>query len=155
MKDPDLPLEGSCRCGTVRFRVTALPLTTTACHCTGCQKMSASAFSASAAFPVEGFELLSGDPVIGGLKSENLRHYFCPDCMTWIYTRPMAMDFMVNIRATMFEETSWYAPFIETYLCEKLDWAETGAPHSFNKFPTWDDIDRLSSAFNITMGRSD
>ncbi|WP_300376265.1 GFA family protein [Henriciella sp.] len=153
MKDPDLPLDGSCRCGSVRFRVTAPPLATMACHCTGCQKMSASAFSASAAFPADGFELLAGDPVIGGLKGET-RHYFCQDCMTWLYTRPEGVDFMVNIRATMLDDTSWFAPFMETYLSEKLDWAETGAPHGFEQFPTMDDIERLTPAFNTAMGRS-
>ena len=40
-----LPWNGGCRCGAVRLRVTKPPLLAAACHCTGCQSMSASAFS--------------------------------------------------------------------------------------------------------------
>jgi len=57
MSLPKLPREGGCRCGRVRVKVTAAPLITMACHCTGCQRMSASAFSLSAAIPTPGFEV--------------------------------------------------------------------------------------------------
>jgi hypothetical protein len=43
--------EGGCRCGRVRLKITKRPLLTMACHCTGCQRMSSSAFSLSAAIP--------------------------------------------------------------------------------------------------------
>ena len=147
MRPPDLPAEGGCRCGAVRFRVTQPPLITMACHCTGCQKMSGSAFSTSVAFPTAGFEVFKGEPVIGGLKLKELPHYFCPDCMSWMFTRPAALDFMVNVRATLFDETGWYAPFVETQTAEKLSWAETGAPHGFERFPGPDDMGPLIEAY--------
>ena len=71
-----------------------------------------------------------------------------------MYTRPDALPYMVNIRATMFDQTGWYAPFIETFTREKLSFAETGAPHSFDEFPTVEDIERLTPAFEKEMGRS-
>jgi predicted ABC-type ATPase len=64
--DWQLPWEGGCRCGQVRLRITAPPLLSMACHCTGCQTMSASAFSLSLAIPTQGFEVVAGEPVIGG-----------------------------------------------------------------------------------------
>ena len=51
---------GSCRCEQVQFEVTAPPLMTMACHCRGCQKMTGSAFSLSAAIPTEGFRVTRG-----------------------------------------------------------------------------------------------
>lgn len=153
MHEPALPMTGSCRCGAVRFKVSAPPLLTMACHCTGCQKMSASAFSASAAFPADGFEVVAGEPVLGGLKGDDVRHYFCPDCMTWMFTRPVGMEFMVNVRVTMLDDTSWYAPFMDIYLCERLDWSGTSAPHGFDRFPSMEDIERLTPAFHAAMGR--
>jgi len=48
---PQLPWDGGCRCGQVRMRISALPILTMACHCKGCQRMSASAFSLGAAIP--------------------------------------------------------------------------------------------------------
>ncbi|MGO7808074.1 aldehyde-activating protein, partial [Rhizobium ruizarguesonis] len=40
-----LPMEGGCRCGRVRVKISVPPLRTMACHCTGCQKMKSSAYS--------------------------------------------------------------------------------------------------------------
>ena len=57
MDDWKLPWEGGCRCGEVRIRVTAPPILTGACHCTGCQKMTASAFSLTVTVPADGFEV--------------------------------------------------------------------------------------------------
>jgi hypothetical protein len=132
--DWKLPREGGCRCGQVRMRVNAPPLVTMACHCTGCQKMSSSAFSLSAAIPAEGFEVIQGKPVVGGLHGAT-RHYFCPHCMSWMFTRPEGMDWFVNVRSTMFDDPSEMAPFIETWTSEKLAFAQTGAVHSYEALP--------------------
>jgi len=134
MNRPELPWEGGCRCGQVRLVIRANPLLAMACHCTGCQRMSASAFSLSLAIPSEGFEVVKGEPVIGGLHGAT-RHFFCPHCMSWMFTRGEGMDWFVNLRATMLDECSWFAPFVETWTREKLAWATTGAPHSFAELP--------------------
>jgi hypothetical protein len=105
-----------------------------ACHCTGCQRMSASAFSLSAAIPTDGFEIIQGEPVIGGLHGVH-RHYFCPHCMSWMFTRIHGVDQFLNLRATLLNDVAWYIPFIETCTKEKLLWATTPAVHSFEKFP--------------------
>ena len=82
------PLEGGCRCGQVRFRIAAPPVITMACHCTGCQRMSASAFSLSAVIPSVAFLVTQEEPVIGGLHGPT-RHFSCPYCMSWMFTRPV------------------------------------------------------------------
>ena len=137
--------EGGCRCGQVRFRVSAPPLLTMACHCTGCQRMSASAFSLSAAIPNEGFAVTTGTPVIGGLHGAT-RHYFCPHCMSWMYTKVEGMPF-VFLRPTMLDDPSWFSPFIETMTSEKLSWATTGALHHFEKSPTMDEFTNLARLY--------
>ena len=77
MTHPKLPWQGACRCGRVRIEVSAPPMLTVACHCTGCQKMTGGAFSASAAFRAEHFAVTEGEPVIGGLHGDPA-HYFGP-----------------------------------------------------------------------------
>lgn len=125
---------GECRCGRVRFHVHGEPLITMACHCTGCQRMTASAFSLSSLYAAEGFEVTAGEPVIGGLRGAT-RHFFCPDCLSWLFTRPEGLPGFVNVRSTMLEEAASHRPFIETWTAEKLPWATTGAQHAFEKFP--------------------
>lgn len=146
MDDWRLPIEGQCRCGEVRLRIGAPPILTMACHCDGCQKMTASAFSLSAAFPSAAFEVTQGEPVIGGLHGE-IRHFFCPRCMSWLFTRMPGMDWFVNVRATTLNEPARFAPFVETCTDDKLPWAATPAAHSYPGFPPIEDFDDLMKGF--------
>jgi hypothetical protein len=154
LSSPTLPMEGGCRCGGVRFRVTAPPMLTMACHCIGCQRMSSSAYSLSAAFPSDGFEVIQGEPVPGGLKGGDIHHNFCPDCLSWMFTRIEGLDWFVNVRATLLDDTSWYEPFLETYTSEMLPWAKTPAVRSYPKFPEMDEYQGLIGEFAAGLGAS-
>jgi len=152
MKPIPLPLAGSCRCGRLDIRVTKPPLATAACHCRGCQKMAASAYSLTAIFPADGFTVTKGDPVIGGLHGDDIHHFFCPHCMTWAFTRVDGVDWFVNVRPTMFDDVSWFHPYMETCTATKLPFAETGAVESFDTFPDMEAFDRLMQAYAVWAG---
>jgi hypothetical protein len=132
-----LPWEAHCRCGRVRLQVSAPPLLTLACHCEGCQRMTASAYSLSIAVPAPAFEVIEGTPEIGGLHGAS-RHYHCPHCKSWMFTRPEGMDELVNVRASLLDVPTlheWFRPWVETHTAEAFGWAKTGAKHSFEKLP--------------------
>jgi hypothetical protein len=132
-----LPWNARCRCERVRMRITMAPFLTMACHCAGCQRMTASAYSLSIAVPAPGFEVVEGslEPVIGGLHGAS-KHHHCPHCKSWLFTRPEGLDEMVNVRASMIEGiTSWFAPYVETCRSEGFAWATTGAQHSYPNIP--------------------
>lgn len=152
MHDPALPLDGQCRCGATRIRITAPPLLTAACHCAGCQGMSASAFSLSAAIPTEGFAVIVGETVLGGLSKD--MHHFCPHCLTWMFTRPVGLDFFVNVRPTMFAETGWFAPFVEIFTAEKMAFAPAVAPNSFAGMPDMAGYQQLTADYAKAVGRA-
>jgi hypothetical protein len=76
MSEWKLPWDGGCRCDQTRIRVSAPPLLASACHCRGCQRMAASAFSLTLTVPSTGFDIVAGNPVIGGLHGPT-RHFFC------------------------------------------------------------------------------
>ncbi|SEK16069.1 MULTISPECIES: GFA family protein [unclassified Variovorax] len=144
--DWQLPWEGGCRCGQVRLRISAPPLLAMACHCTGCQRMTASAFSLSLAIPTPGFEVTAGEPVIGGLHGDS-HHCFCPHCKSWLFTRTEGLDYFVNIRAGALDHHEWFVPFVETWTDEKLPWASTPAKHSFGALPAMDAFPALIEAY--------
>lgn len=109
--------------------------------------MSASAFSLSVAIPSAGFAVTRGEPVIGGLHGA-AHHFFCPYCMSWMFTRPEGMDWFVNVRSTMLDEPGDLAtPFVETWTSEKLPWATTPAVHSFAKLPELEAYAELTKAY--------
>jgi hypothetical protein len=111
--------------------------------------MSSSAFSLTALCPVAGFAVTQGEPVIGGLHREELRHFFCGYCMTWMFTRPAALPDMVNVRPTLLDDHAWFTPFMETYAKTKLAWAHTGALHSFAEFPSPEELEGLRQSFAV------
>ncbi len=151
MKTPQLPFSGQCRCGKVRIEVSAAPIMTAACHCTGCQTMSSSAFSLTAMIPSFGFKVTEGKPVIGGLHGPQQHHYFCAYCMTWMFTRIEGVDAFVNVRPSLFDDHSWFVPFVETMTKEKLSWAQTPALYHYEAFPPLEDYEKLMGEFARQM----
>ncbi|MEO0393022.1 MAG: GFA family protein [Pseudomonadota bacterium] len=108
---PDLPLTGGCQCGAVRYRITAPPLTLYACHCTECQKQSASAFGLSLRVPKEAVEL-TGETASMSRSDPDApftEGVFCPACGTRIMHRRPTRD-TVNIKAGTLDDTSWLMP---------------------------------------------
>jgi hypothetical protein len=141
-----LPALARCRCGEVQIRISAAPIMTMICHCKGCQRMTGSAYSLSAAIPSQGFEVVSGEPVIGGLKNPELKHYFCPQCMSWLFTR--FTPEWVNLRVTMLEDIAWYTPFLETWSKTRLPWVTVPAARSYEEFPPMEDFGELVAEFS-------
>lgn len=143
--DWNLPWEAGCRCGRIRMRVVAPPLLASACHCTGCQRMSASAFSLTLTLPEAGFEVVSGTPVPGGLQQQ-VPHFHCGHCKSWVFTRPEGAGF-VNLRAMMLDEPRWFQPYVETWTDEKLPWAITGAVRSYGTQPALAEYESLIAEY--------
>jgi hypothetical protein len=114
MQKPRWPVEGGCRCGRVRFRLTGPPLIEMACHCRGCQRMSASAFSTTLIMASAHFALLQGETEVGGIHGDQVHHHHCPWCKGWVYTKAVAAPDSINVRATLLDDPSWFAPWAET-----------------------------------------
>jgi hypothetical protein len=145
--DWKLPWEGGCRCGALRVRVTKPPLMTGACHCAGCQRMTAGAFSLSVTVPADGFEVTAGEPVLGGLRGPVSHHHHCPDCLSWVFTRVEDLDWFVNLRASALDDRLWFEPYVELWTEEGFPWALTGAPHSYPGSPDMAEWEKLMAGF--------
>lgn len=139
--------QGGCRCGQVRFRLTQPALLESICHCTGCQRMTGSAFSTTITVPSNGFELIAGDPVIGGIHGPQARHFHCDDCKSWVFTRVEPDMGFVNVRATMLDKPNEFRPYVEMQTAERLGWAAPEVPRSFERFPVASDYPALMAAY--------
>jgi hypothetical protein len=130
----------------VRFEASGQPLLTMACHCTGCQHMTGSAYSLTDTYPARAFKVTQGDVVIGALHGPT-RHHFCNYCKSWVYTEPDGLADIVNVRSTQFDEPDKQRPFVELFRGEGLPWAGTGAEHSYETLPAEDEWPKLIGAF--------
>lgn len=147
MDDWKLPWEGGCRCGRIRLEITAPPMLTGICHCTGCQRMSGSAFSLTITVPEQGFLVTRGEAVIGGIHGDQAHHHHCDHCKSWVFTTVEPSMGFVNVRATMLDDARWFVPYVESYKSEALPWALTGAARSFEEFPAMEDYGALVAEF--------
>jgi hypothetical protein len=149
MPDVVWPKEGGCRRGRIRFRVSGPPLMELACHCRRCQRMSASAFSTTVMVATADFTLLAGETEIGGMHGKDVHHHHCNWCKSWIFTEGEDFPQSRNVRATLFDDPYWFAPWAETQTDEKLPWAETGANRSFSRFPAPEEFESLADNYRL------
>ena len=131
---PTPPFHGACLCGAVSIHITARPLLTLACHCTGCQKFSASAFSLTTMFSRDAVTF-TGDLIKGGLGTEGRDHYFCKFCLNFIYSQIGGADHRINLRTSVLDTAADFPPFVEIMTDEKMPWATVPTKHSYARFP--------------------
>ena len=115
--------------------------------------MTGSAFSLSASIPTPGFEVIAGEPVVGGV-GEPPMHFCCGHCSSWVFTRPAGMNFFVNVRATLLDDCSWFRPFVETQTSDALPWAKTPAKHSFEHWPAEDAWQGLIAEYQMLSNQT-
>jgi len=76
-------IQGSCLCGTVRYKVVCEPLHFFHCHCERCRKANGTGHASNIiGKPVSG-EWLTGEDSLGGYKvpeAERFRTCFCTNC---------------------------------------------------------------------------
>lgn len=88
----------------------------TACHCTDCQQMTASAFSLSMPLAEDGFEILQGEHHVWQQTADSSnanRQFRCPTCSTWTHTRIDGATGMVITRPTCLDDHAWVRPTVE------------------------------------------
>ncbi|KAI1505196.1 Mss4-like protein [Biscogniauxia marginata] len=126
MASSDKPLIVRCQCGDVSFPTpTAKPITLYHCHCTECQKQSASAFGTSAIYTAAGLFPLA--PELEAKlkvytrptdKGHRMDCYFCAGCGSRLFHR------VVDVGGTPQTTVS-----VKGGCVEGLDWS--GAKHIY------------------------
>ena len=125
-----LPITGGCQCGAVRYRIDAEPLTVIACHCTECQKQSASAFGMTMTVRRESFRITQGEPARWQRATDSggvLGAAFCPDCGARLFHDPAGKP-TINVKAGTLDDTSSLRPvghiwtdMAQPWMRERLD----------------------------------
>ncbi len=121
---PPLPLTGGCQCGSVRYALSGPPVVFYVCHCTECQKQSASGFGES--LRVRAADLaVTGDTATfvrdAGAPSE-CRCEFCPACGSRLFHRRAAYAETLNVKAGSLDDTSWLKPAGHIWTRSKQAW---------------------------------
>ena len=122
----EFPIEGSCQCGQLTYKLFEKPKLVLACHCTECQKLSTSPFSVTAVVASTAIEF-KGDlnEWCRDADSGNKNHAkFCPTCGNRIYHYNPADSETVKLKLkpVNLKGSQIFEPSAHVWVCEKLNW---------------------------------
>lgn len=117
--------EGHCQCGAVQYRVQGSAQTVFACHCTECQRQSASAFGM--ALWVKDAQLsLSGPPLQEWTRvtpsGKHMTARFCPVCGTRLFHQVAMVGAPLSIKPGTLNDTRTLRPVAHIWTASKQPW---------------------------------
>ena len=121
----EFPIQGNCQCGNIQYEITQPFLAQLACHCTECQKLSATSFSISALLPREGFKLISGTlSKYSRVADSGLINnaHFCNSCGNRIYHDNPDKPEIIRLKPGTLKNTDIINPTIHVWLKSKQKW---------------------------------
>lgn len=122
---PEYPLNGSCFCGKIKYRLETPPLFVHCCHCTDCQKQTGSAFAINALIETDRITLVSGEPERIEMKTDSGQPhdiYRCPKCKSAVWSDYGRRGVLRFVRVATLDHPSALPPDVHIFTRSKLDW---------------------------------
>ena len=119
------PYTGGCLCGAIRYEFTSEPATVYTCHCTECQKVSASAFGMSVRIKAEDFKITRGAPKSTDTVADSGRvktGLFCGDCGSRICNQPSGGGPVVIIKTGTLDDPLQFQPVAHIWTRSAQPW---------------------------------
>ena len=135
-----MKVNGECYCGEITYEAEVDLEKIGICHCTDCQRLSASAFRTVAAVQGDAFRVTKGTPkeYIKTAESGNPRvQGFCGTCGTALYaTDPGDNPAAYSLRVGSMLEREQLSPKFECWTRSTLSWVpEIEGTKKFEKMP--------------------
>ena len=119
------PFEGGCRCGAVRYQVSAEPLAVMDCHCRDCQYASGGSHTTAVVMPAAAFKLTKGTPrryESKGDSGRDIARAFCETCGSPLFSEPPGGTLIV-VKAGSLDDPSWLQVGGALYTASAQPWA--------------------------------
>ena len=116
---------GQCQCGDIKYRLTSPFIKQIVCHCTECQKLSATSFSITALLEKSAFELIKGKLKVYSRQADSgatVDNYFCGNCGNRIYHQNPNNPQVLRVKPGTLEQTDVIQPTVHVWLQSKQDW---------------------------------
>jgi hypothetical protein len=145
----NVPREGGCACGAVRYRLTSDPLFVHCCHCLNCQRQTGSAFVVNLLIEADRVELLAADPLPVEVPRDDgsaQTIFRCPTCQVAVfsnYGRPEVRF----VRAGTLDDPSRVTPDVHIFTRSKVGWITL--PESVPAFAVYYDSKALWPAASL------
>lgn len=120
---------GGCQCAAVRYRVTGLPVASFACHCTDCQRQSASAFGMAAWIDRAQLQLDAGQLqtwVRNTPGGKAMRCDFCGHCGSRLFHQITGSPYL-SIKTGSLDDPARLPPTAHIWVVSKQAWFQIPA----------------------------
>ena len=121
-----MKIDGSCHCGAIVYEAELKPENVGLCHCTDCQKLSASAFRTIGVVEPGAFKLVKGEPKVyikTGESGNKREQAFCPNCGSGLYaTSPGAGPKAHNLRMGTVNQRDQFSPQFQAWCRSAASW---------------------------------
>jgi hypothetical protein len=120
-----VPFQGGCRCGAVRYEVSAEPFAVMVCHCRDCQYASGGSHTTAVVIPGGSFKLTKGTPkrfTVTGDTGKKVTRSFCGECGSPLFSEPPGGAIWV-VKAGSLDDPSWLKLGGALYTSSAQPWA--------------------------------
>jgi hypothetical protein len=114
--------DGGCQCGTVRYRISGAPRSSTICFCRSCRLSSGAPAVGWLVVPVDRFQWLAGQPK-RYRSSTRVTRGFCIDCGTLLTYQHDDSPGTIDLTTVTVDRAEAVAPTQEIWLSDKVAWA--------------------------------
>jgi hypothetical protein len=145
----NIPAEGGCSCGAIRYRLAAEPLCTHCCHCLNCQRQTGSAFVINLLIEADRLELLAGVPQPVDVPRDDgstQRIFRCPTCQIAIFSQ-YGHPGVRFVRGGTLDDPSGVSPDVHIFTRSKLGWI--ALPEAVPAFEVYYDRNTLWPAASL------
>lgn len=118
--------DGGCTCSAIRYRLTSDPIFVHCCHCTGCQRLSGTAFAINALIETDRVLLLAGEPCPQVVPTDTGRAQTilrCVDCggALWSHHPDLGTRIAVIFTGTL-DDARTFVPAAHCFIRSKHPW---------------------------------
>ncbi len=122
--DQEMSFTGGCQCGAVRYVIEAERLVVYACHCTECQKQSASAFGLSVPISRDSLKI-QGKTESWRRPTDSGSHtncYFCLECGSRLFHAGENRPGLVTIKGGSLDNANALDPIAHIWTRSRQGW---------------------------------
>jgi hypothetical protein len=115
---------GGCRCGAIRYEITAEPMLAGQCQCLDCQRETGGGHASFIAVPADALKL-TGTPRFYESKADSgntVRRSFCPTCGSPVAGASSGMPGMTTIPAGSLDDPGLFKPQFVVYTSRGHAW---------------------------------
>lgn len=120
-----MEITGGCLCKSVRYRITAAPITTRVCWCRVCQYLASGNSTVNLCFPTDSVTIEGNLTDFRSIAdSGNVMHRrFCPGCGTNMFSTAEARPHLIFVRAGTLDNPEIAKPVATIWTSSAPSWA--------------------------------